>query len=82
LTAILVGISSSAIALAVKLFGHPHETILVVYLIALSSVFFTFSGLTNSAFQAFVKNGASINRDDLGKRNLALRGHNCNSLSG
>lgn len=53
LKAVLVGISFSTIVIAVNVLDYPRETILVVYLIALSSAFSAFSSLINAIFQAF-----------------------------
>jgi O-antigen/teichoic acid export membrane protein len=50
---ILVTITFGLIVLVINLLGYPAETIKVVYLIALSVIFSTFTGMLNSIFQAF-----------------------------
>ena len=52
---ILVVITFGLIALAINLLGYPEQTIMVVYLVTLSVVFSTFSGMFNSIFQAYEK---------------------------
>ncbi len=53
--AVLVGITFGLIAIAINLLGYPEQTIKVVYLVALSVIFATFTGMFNSVFQAFEK---------------------------
>jgi O-antigen/teichoic acid export membrane protein len=50
---ILVVITYGLIALTINLLGYPEDTITVVYLIALSVVFGSFTGVFNSIFQAY-----------------------------
>ena len=52
---ILVIITFGLIALTINLLGYPRQTIKVVYLIALSVMFISFTGMFNSIFQAFEK---------------------------
>lgn len=53
--AILVPITFALIAIVINLLGYPEQTIKVVYLISLSVVFNSFTGMFNSIFQAFEK---------------------------
>jgi len=52
---ILVIITFGLIALFINLLGYPEQTIKVVYLVALSIIFNTFSGIFSSIFQAYEK---------------------------
>ncbi|CAD6490802.1 MAG: Polysaccharide biosynthesis protein [Candidatus Argoarchaeum ethanivorans] len=52
---ILVIVTFGLIAFFINLLGYPEQTIKVVYLVALSIVFGTFSGMFNSVFQAYEK---------------------------
>ena len=49
---ILVVITFGLIAITINLLGYPNQTIKVVYLVALSVIFGTFSNMFNSIFQA------------------------------
>ena len=53
--AILVTITFAPIAIAINLLSYPEQTIKVVYLISLSVVFNSFTGMFYSIFQAFEK---------------------------
>ena len=53
--AILVTITFALIAIVINLLGYPEQTIKVVYLISLSVVFNSFTGMFYSVFQAFEK---------------------------
>ena len=53
--AILVTITFALIAIAINLLGYPEQTIKVVYLISLSVVFNSFTGMFYSIFRAFEK---------------------------
>lgn len=50
---ILVSTTFGLIALAINLLGYPDQTIKVVYLVGLSVVFYAFTGMFYSIFQAF-----------------------------
>jgi len=53
--AILVTITFALIAIVINLLGYPEQTIKVVYLISLSVVFNSFTGMFYSIFRAFEK---------------------------
>ena len=50
---ILVVVTFGLIALFINLLDYPEQTIMVVYLVALSVIFGAFSGMFNSVFQAY-----------------------------
>lgn len=52
---ILVALTFGLIALTINFLGYPEETIIVVYLVALSVVFSTFSQMFYSIFRAYEK---------------------------
>ena len=52
---ILVIITFGLIALTINLLGYPEQTIKVVYMVALSVIFTTFTGLFYSIFRAYEK---------------------------
>lgn len=52
---VLVVVTFGLIALAINLLGYPEQTITVVYLIALSIIFGSFSNMFYSIFQAYEK---------------------------
>lgn len=52
---ILVIVTFGLIALVINILGYPEQTIKVVYLIALSVVFSSFTGIFYSIFQAYEK---------------------------
>ena len=56
--AILVTITFALIAIVINLLDYPAQTIKVVYLISLSVVFNSFTGMFYSIFRAFEKIGA------------------------
>jgi len=51
----LVMITFGLIAIIINLLGYPEQTIKVVYIIALTVIFNTFTGMFDSIFQAFEK---------------------------
>lgn len=52
---ILVVVTFGLIALTINLLGYPQQTITVVYLVALSVIFNSFSGMLYSIFRAYEK---------------------------
>ncbi|MBE3114353.1 MAG: flippase, partial [Actinobacteria bacterium] len=52
---ILVIITFGLIAITINLLGYPKQTIIVVYFLALSVIFSSFSNIFNSIFQAYEK---------------------------